>query len=224
MDEVATTAVSGRNRFYSGHLSRTDFGPYPPCSPCYVYGRRPGGAGCAYPSQCESGLCLTTAACVTCGKGGLSNGSTCTTTSDCHTGSYCQSATCTDAGAIVHASEGQPCNLQGAPAIGCVGDLICHPTSSAGTAGTCTSPPIAGQPCAMAGFSADVCSAGNACSNTTGGTCLATGDAGTTPPPQSGTACNAQNPCHTPLLCRSGVCEPLGATSCPANAVDGGAI
>jgi RHS repeat-associated protein len=27
------SAVSGRNRFYSGHLSRTDFGPYPPCSP-----------------------------------------------------------------------------------------------------------------------------------------------------------------------------------------------
>jgi len=26
------SAVSGRNRFYSGHLSRTDFGPYPPCS------------------------------------------------------------------------------------------------------------------------------------------------------------------------------------------------
>ncbi len=189
---------------------------------CYVYGRRPSGAGCAYPSQCESGLCGQPAACATCGTGGLSNGSTCTTTSQCQTGSYCQGGKCADAGAIMHASEGQPCDLNGTPAVGCVGDLICHATSPPSTAGICTAPPGAGQPCALAGFSGNVCSAGNTCSNVTGGTCLTSVDAGTSPPPQPGTACSTQNTCQTPLLCKSGACEPLGSASCPANAPDGG--
>ncbi len=189
---------------------------------CYVYGRRPSGAGCAYPSQCASGLCGQAAACATCGIGGLSNGSTCTTTSQCQTGSYCQAGTCTDAGAIVHASEGQRCDLNGTPAVGCVSDLICNATSPPSTAGTCTAPPGAGQPCALAGFSANVCSAGNTCSTGIGGTCEASGDAGTSLPPQPGTACGTPNPCQAPLLCKSGVCEPLGSASCPANAPDGG--
>lgn len=191
---------------------------------CYVYGHRPIGAGCAYQSQCESGICGTTAACATCGSGGLANGSACTRANNCRPGSYCQVGTCADASTIMHASEGQPCNLDGAPAVGCVGDLICHPTSLAGGAGTCTAPPRAGEPCALAGFSGNVCSAGSVCSGATGGTCLAAGDAGSTPPPLPGTACDAQNPCRAPLLCRSGTCAPLGSKSCPANAADGGAL
>ena len=190
---------------------------------CYVYGRRPSGAGCAYPSQCASGLCGQMNACATCGAGGLTNGSTCTTTSECQTGSYCQGGTCTDASAIVHASEGQPCNLQGTPAVGCVGDLICQETSPPKPLGTCMAPPGAGQPCALAGFSGNVCAAGNTCSTPTGGTCMTTVDAGTSPPPQTGGACTTQNTCQTPLSCKSGACEPPGSTSCPANAPDGGA-
>ena len=188
---------------------------------CYVYGHRPTGAGCAYPSQCESGVCGSLAACATCGSGGLPNGSTCTKTAECRPGSYCEDKKCVDAGAIMHASEGQPCNLQAAPAIGCLGDLICRPTSSGGAAGTCTAPPGPGEPCALAGFSADICSPGNTCSTPTGGTCSAS-DAGTSPPPQPGVVCDDQSPCHSPLLCRSGVCEPLGSNNCPANG--GGAI
>ncbi len=190
---------------------------------CYVYGHRPTGAGCAYPSQCESGVCGSLAACATCASGGLANGTTCTKTADCRPGSYCQGGKCADAGTITHASEGQPCNLAGAPAVGCAGDLICHPTSAGSAAGTCTAPPGVGEPCALAGFSANVCADGSVCSNVTGGTCMAAGDAGTAPPPQPGTACDAQNPCHNPLLCRSGVCQPLGSKSCPANVTDGGA-
>lgn len=191
---------------------------------CYVYGHRPTGAGCAYPSQCESGVCGSLAACATCGTGGLANGATCTKTSECRPGSYCQSGKCADASTIMHASEGQPCNLVGPPVVGCVGDLICRPSSPGGAGGTCIAPPAAGEPCALAGFSANVCAAGTVCSNVTGGTCLAAADAGTAPPPQPGTACDAQNPCHNPLLCRSGVCQPLGSKSCPATPVDGDAI
>jgi hypothetical protein len=157
------------------------------------------------------------------GAGGLTNGSSCTTTSECQTGSYCQGGTCTDASAIAHASEGQPCNLQGTPVVGCVGDLICQETSPPKPPGTCMAPPGAGQPCALAGFSGNVCAAGNTCSTPTGGTCMTTVDAGTSPPLQPGGACSTQNTCQTALLCKSGACEPLGSTSCPANAPDGGA-
>ena len=96
---------------------------FPACRPS---GNRPDGAGCAYSSQCQSGQCGRTGHCSTClAQPGV--GSKCPDTGVCRAGSYCNKATglCADVLTVLHAAEGEPCNLSASPVVGCQGDLYC---------------------------------------------------------------------------------------------------
>ena len=171
---------------------------------CLASGSRPTGAGCAYSSQCQSGMCGGTGEqCSTCRAGGIPVGSTCVG-GDCQNGSFCHSKTgvCTAAATVVYATQGQPCDLAGTPVVGCVGDLLCV-SSSSSTAGTCSPLPGVGQPCWTSNIGEMMCAAG--------ATCTSLGVSGT------GTctlaACGAGPQCDVTSACVAGdggfACVPL---------------
>jgi hypothetical protein len=84
----------------------------------------------------------------------------------CAPGSFCQLATltCVDNSTIVHAAEGEPCDLFAEPTIGCVGDLYCKAGADGGSRGICTRAPAAEQPCAGNGPQSEyMCAAGTTC-------------------------------------------------------------
>ena len=158
---------------------------------CFVQGSRPTGAGCAYPSQCQSGVCGSSMTCGTCGTGGNPIGAACGLGNGCQSGTFCHAGICTDASTIKYASEGQSCDLGSTPVIGCVGNLICQPTSGSSSAGTCVAAPGAGHACATVGPSANVCASGTVCSDITGGTCQVQGACGPGAPCDSASYCKA---------------------------------
>ncbi len=170
---------------------------------CFTEGKRPTDAPCAYSSQCVSGSCSTGAACSTCRAGGVPVGGSCSSAA-CQNGSFCHPTTrvCTDGSTVMHAAEGQPCDLSASPVVGCTGDLVCVPATSDSTAGTCTPPPGIGQPCATVMFSNLVCGPGAKCTAPSGGTCLAAVPCGT-------------SSCDTNSYCKGGdggmTCAPLAA-------------
>src|SRR5437667_1075603 len=49
--------------------------------------------------------------------------------------------------AVAHAGAGEPCDLAANPPVGCVGQLVCLAKDRTQSAGTCTAPSAAGQPC-----------------------------------------------------------------------------
>ena len=191
---------------------------------CFVYGNLPAGSGCAYPSQCGSGNCGAGDVCATCRAGGVPVGGSCATAA-CVSGAFCHNGVCAAGSAVVHATQGQPCDLNGDPVTGCVGDLLCIPSVSGGTTGTCTPAPGAGQPCATMSPSASICAPGTICTAPASGVCqvvngcgsgvvcdsasyCAGGDGGTHCAPRAklGEACDAPEtavlpPCQAPAQC-----------------------
>jgi hypothetical protein len=174
---------------------------------CLAVGTGAAGAPCASPSQCASGRCTATyPGCGTC-TAPLALGDACTKGISCAPGVICHPATgiCVAAPPpFVHASEGQACDIGGNPPVGCEGDLICVPTTSNGTAGTCTALPTQGQPCFSATHVAK-CAPGFSCGiDRSDG--LRTARCGN-PAPCGITFCDANNYCYeTPTVFN--VCRP----------------
>jgi hypothetical protein len=149
---------------------------------CFAAGKRAAGEGCAYASQCRSGSCVSgLTECGTCVVV-AGSGQACGTleTGACPPGEFCHRTTklCTPNGSIVHAAEGQPCDLSASPVVGCMGDLLCDtPSGATTTAGTCRPAPSAGQPCArQGGIASPICAPSAICSGTT---CVASSPCGT---------------------------------------------
>jgi hypothetical protein len=208
--------------------------------PCLVNGTRPGGAACAFNSQCQSGECFSTdSGCSTCNDV-IVAGRQCPNLGLCQTGTFCHPKTnlCTDASTIVHAAAGQPCDLYASPRVSCVDDLSCVSPSSGTGASICTPRPVAGQACT------GPCGGGTDCADSTltcelPGTCGAgvrcdaasycrTGDGGLTCAPRAttGQSCSTSNsdglpPCLAPAVCpyAMGKCVAPRASgeSCDAN-------
>jgi hypothetical protein len=205
---------------------------------CFTEGKRGTGVACAYPSNCQSGVCsggLTV--CGTCAAP-LADGQACGTAGGvCPPGDFChpQTRVCTPKSAITYAAVGQPCDLGAAQVVGCTGDLLCIAGTSGGTAGTCTPAPGVGQPCATAGFSASICAAGTVCSAATSGICMVPGACGAAtcdatsfcgladggmaclPRPSLGQSCSdptlGSKPCVAPAVCGAGgLCVVEGKT------------
>jgi len=140
---------------------------------CLATGKRPTGAACVYPSQCQSGLCaLHRPQCYTCVEvstvGGPCQGG------HCPYGSFCHPTTkvCTDGATIVYATQGQPCDLTATPVVGCAGALLCLNGSRISNVGVCSPAPGAGEPAAAN-------SAGMGCICEAGATCADGGVSGT---------------------------------------------
>jgi hypothetical protein len=117
---------------------------------CLAGGPGAGGAPCSSSSECASGICsVALSACGTCRAPGQV-GDSCIVGLPCAQGVLCHPATgtCVAVPAVLpHASAGQACDLGASPPMGCEGDLICVPTTSNGTAGTCTPLPTQGEKC-----------------------------------------------------------------------------
>ena len=158
---------------------------------CLARGARAASESCAFPSQCQSGLCDGYGRrCGTCHAGDKPAGSACTMTYDCAAGTYCNygSNTCVDNGTMIYAPEAHACDLYGTPAVGCFGDLYCKPAGDGGAAGICTAAPMLGQPCGRNGInSTTICAAGTTC---TSGICDLPGDCG-------GVSCDSASYCAT---------------------------
>lgn len=208
--------------------------------PCLVAGKRPGNAGCAFSSQCQSGLCFSTASgCSTCNDP-PAVGNSCPSTGLCPLGTFCHPTTnrCTEASTIVHATQGQPCDLYASPRVSCVDDLLCTSPSSGSGTDICTPRPVAGQACT------GPCGVGADCADSTGtcelpGTCgvgvrcddasyCRTGDGSFTCAPRAsvGQSCSTSRsdglpPCLAPAVClyATGKCVAPRASgeSCDAN-------
>lgn len=161
---------------------------------CLVRGKRATGAGCSFNSQCQSGMCSTYSdKCLTCGTAPVA-GSECPATGLCQLGTYCSPRTnlCTDVNTVVHAAEGQPCDLGASPMVACQGDLFCErPANSASSAGTCTRGLVAGQACKTASGQYLACGPGTECTDSTGGTCELPGTCG------AGVRCDDQSYCRS---------------------------
>lgn len=174
--------------------------------PCFATGKRAPNTGCAFNSQCTSGVCMGgSSRCGSCYDGVKPAGGSCAVDYQCATGSYCSrsqgSGTCVDNNTVVYAAQGEACDLDTIPAVGCVGDLYCK-TSGLGSAGTCLPAPGVGQPCASNGInSSTICAAGTTC--TSHGTCDVPG------------ACSSAGACDSASACVSTgsglACVPLAS-------------
>lgn len=160
----------------------------------------PAGSACSYSTQCLSGFCTgdspSCMACVSAGSAPI--GGACNDSRDCQPGSFCHIATgvCTDVGTIVHASEGDPCDLGATPAVGCVSDLLCVAPPGKST-GTCQRAPGPGQPCVDSGGFHGVCAVGSICTARSYGTCELIGACGDSAC-DDGSYCQASDrSCHT---------------------------
>ena len=155
---------------------------------CYANGKRDASAGCAFSSQCKSGVCNGGGiSCGVCSAGGKPAGSACQFWYECAGGLHCTSSGhCAENGTLTYAAEGQPCDLDATPVAGCIGDLYCKKST-----GTCTAAPGAGQPCIGNGmsngmYSNSICAAGTTCVQ---GTCQLPGGCG------SGLQCDSTSYC-----------------------------
>lgn len=173
---------------------------------CYANGKRDSGAGCAFSSQCKSGVCNGGGqSCGVCHDGGEPAGSACQFWYECAVGLHCtDSGHCADNGTPVYAAEGQPCDLDATPIVGCVGDLYCQIVGT-GRAGTCVAAPGAGEPCTANGmtnglFALTICAAGTTCVQ---GACQPPGGCG------SGPLCDASSYCES--IGSGLVCAPRAA-------------
>jgi len=199
---------------------------------CLSRGKRSEGAACAFPSQCQSGVCSGGSACSTC-RANVAPGQSCSTAA-CQEGSFCDrnTWTCLENSALTHATQGQPCSLSIKPLVGCGGDLFCLQGSAAGAGTTCMPAPGAGQPCGsgVPGGST-VCAKGTAC-NSQSNTCALLGACGAGAPCGDASYCKADGqtcaarasvgeacgdpissslaPCLAPAICSSGRCSLMG--------------
>jgi hypothetical protein len=97
---------------------------------CLRPGKRPAGAGCLFPSQCESNFCWSALdACATCRDGNFLPGAKCER-GQCRPGDFCDEAAakCVDGGTLVRVGEGEPCLGSSKSSTGvvvCQGDFHC---------------------------------------------------------------------------------------------------
>jgi hypothetical protein len=139
---------------------------------CLLGGRGAAGDPCSSPSECASGSCSALApSCGTCAVP-LALGASCdVSTGHCASGTICHPRTrvCVATPLVArHAAAGEPCDTRGDPLVGCEGDLVCVPTKSGGSAGTCTKLPEQGEPC-LAVDSLPACAPGLGCGISTAG-------------------------------------------------------
>lgn len=157
---------------------------------CLAGGSGAAGAPCSGVSECQSRSCSGySPTCGTCGAP-AALGAPCGAAGSCVTGTLCHPAThvCVPFPlAVAHAGAGEPCDLAANPPVGCVGQLVCLAKDRTQSAGTCTAPPAAGQPC-LDGASPR-CGTGLACG-------LSTADGGRT------------SICAAPGLCGTTTCGP----------------
>jgi hypothetical protein len=208
--------------------------------PCVASGNKPIGALCSFPSECQSNSCsLRTPGCTTCGTGAATVGQSCATVA-CRRDATCdpQTKLCVDARTTIYAAEGQPCDLQLTPPVGCSGELICVTSKVGVQAGTCKKPPGLGEPCVASWLTDSICALGLRCGGAPpngtcvpGDTCGATtcdagstcqgGDGGLACVPAVvvraiGEPCDAQHGCAFLLRCNAGgTCELAPPTACP---------
>ena len=162
---------------------------------------------CAFSSQCQSGLCqdgLT--GCGTCSPsvplGGTCSGVTCSDGTFCHP----TAQKCMDIGTIVHARQGEPCDLTASPTVGCVGDLHCINTNGVST---CQPAPAAGQAC-VSSSGGRLCAAGATCDDAST-TCVAFGN------------CAKGASCDSTSFCQNGACAPRSNVGGPCDTTTSGA-
>jgi hypothetical protein len=94
---------------------------------CLSGGKRPGGSGCQFPSQCESNVCSgAIGACSTCRDGNFLPGATCARF-QCQPGDFCDEgkSICVAGSTLVHVGEGEPCLNSKTSTVICQGDLHC---------------------------------------------------------------------------------------------------
>ena len=120
-------------------------------SQCLLGGLGAAGAPCSGASECASRSCSGYApSCGTCGPA-LAMGAPCGNGGgSCTSGTVCHPTTriCVAAPiSVAHAHEGEACDLAATPPVGCDGDLMCTPSGSGSTGGTCTALPTQGEPC-----------------------------------------------------------------------------
>ena len=164
-------------------------------SQCLLGGLGAAGAPCSSASECASRSCSGLApGCGTCASV-IAAGAACGTgVGSCISGTVCHPTThvCV-AGpiSVAHAGGGEACDLKASPPIGCQGDLMCEPTASGSSAGTCTALPKQGEPCRNT--SGAQCAPGLSCgiSTTTGKREALCGD----PPPCGTLTCAATDYC-----------------------------
>ena len=106
---------------------------------------------CSGVSECQSRSCSGySPTCGTCGAPAALGAPCGAGAGSCVTGTLCHPATqiCVPFPlAVAHAGAGEPCDLMANPPVGCVGQLVCVAKARTQSAGTCTAPPAAGQPC-----------------------------------------------------------------------------
>jgi len=144
---------------------------------CLLPGKNGPGQACLYQSQCQTscsnGLdrCGTCSAVSTAATGqpcGTQAAAACGPTDFCHP----TKSVCAPKASIVYAGQGEPCDFDQDPVVGCQGDLVCARPSTATTQGTCQPIPQLGEPCVIAGdiTGSRPCAMGLAC-NAISGSC-----------------------------------------------------
>ena len=177
-------------------------------SACLPGGKRPVGAGCSFPSQCQGNVCqggLTS--CGKCQDGNFPPGTSCQRF-QCQAGDFCDEAAgkCVTGGSLVYASEGDPCHNSKTSTVICQGDLHC--TNVGQTAA------MSCQSFRQLDCSTRQCDAGSYCSDSSTGTCV--------PFAKLGEACGVGGSipvCDPSLRCWNGKCtkRALGGESCNAD-------
>jgi hypothetical protein len=206
---------------------------------CLTAGTLPDEAPCSFSSQCVSGICSSAddASCRSCqpqrGPGEPCSGL------DCATGLFCDPSmqVCVAAVSAPPATEGEPCNIAGAPIVGCQGALVCSPTATSMTP-VCHVAPGEGEPCPegecaqplichLPAPNQPVCSTRDSCDPDcpAGSTCVSQNDILTCVPlPELGDTCDPTGVrCATDLICKSGTCaarphrgDPCETGECPS--------
>jgi hypothetical protein len=177
---------------------------------CLTPGKRPAGAGCAYPSQCLGGVCeSTSSSCGICRDGNFPPGATCQRF-QCQPGDFCDedAGKCVSRSTFVYASEGEPCHNSKTSTVFCQGDLQCTNVDM--------TMKLACQKQQRFNCGARQCEAGTYCGDSTTGAC--------TPAARLGEACSETRTgdlptCDFSLRCWNGKCvkRRVAGESCDPN-------
>jgi hypothetical protein len=178
--------------------------------PCLQGGKRSAGAGCSFPSQCESNFCQgSLTVCGTCRDGNFPPGATCER-GQCQPGDFCDESvdTCVSRSTFVYASEGESCLNSKTSTVICQGDLHC---TNVGTTTMLNCQNVQRLDCGR-----HQCDSSSYCRDSSAGTCA--------PFAKLGEACNDTGgngvpPCDPSLRCWNGTCAKrrLAGEACGAD-------
>jgi hypothetical protein len=177
---------------------------------CLQGGKRPGGAGCLFPSQCEGNICESGLnGCGTCRDGNFPPGATCQRF-QCQPGDFCDESAdkCVSGSTLVDVAEGESCANSKTSTVICQGDLHCT------NVGTTTMMTCQSQQRFNCG--SRQCDASSYCKDLSSGTCAAFA--------KLGEACNETGlgdvpRCDPSFRCWNGKCAKrrLAGESCDAD-------